>query len=111
MELSILTSTKKILNLAPDYVVYDSQLISYINAAFSTLNQLDLGQTEGFAIAGYDETWFEYSTDTVKINSIKNFIFLKVRLLFDPPASGFALQALETQLSQVEWRLSSMIPT
>ncbi len=106
MESSILTSTKKILNLAPDYTVFDSQIIAYINSAFSTLNQMDLDATEGFSITGYSETWVNYTSESSKINAIKNFVFLKVRLLFDPPQSSFHIQMLETQLSQVEWRLS-----
>jgi len=110
MELSILASTKKILGIAPEYLVYDEQVITHINSAFSILDQLDLGQTPGFTIQGYDETWFDYTTDTNRINQIKNFIFLKTRLLFDPPTTSFALTALEKQVDEVQWRLSAVTP-
>ena len=82
MEPSILKSTKKVLNLAPDYTAYDAQIITHINSAFTTLNQLDLNATEGFKITGYDETWFDYSTDVNLINQVKNFIYLNTRLMF-----------------------------
>lgn len=111
MEPSILKSTKKILGLAPDYTAYDAQIITHINSAFTTLNQLDLNATEGFKILGYDETWFDYSTDVNLINQVKNFIHLNTRLMFDPPTSGFDMQRQKDQIAEVTWRLSTITTT
>lgn len=108
MEPSILKSTKKILGLAPEYTAYDQEVITYINMAFSTLNQLDIGNISGFSVQNEDQHWADYTTSQQKINSIKNYVFLKVRLLFDPPTNAYAIESLQTQLEEVEWRLTTL---
>lgn len=107
MEHGILTSTKKILGVAEDYTVFDTDIITYINMAFSTLNQLNLSDLTGFAISGYFETWTEYTEDEPKLNAIKNYVFLKTKLLFDPPVTSFAIESMQTQINELEWRLTT----
>jgi hypothetical protein len=111
MEPSILKSTKKILGVAQDYTVFDQDIITYINMAFSTLNQLDLSHTDGYSVTGYDSEWNDYLPDGANLNAIKTYIFLKVRLLFDPPTTSFAIESLSRQLDEVEWRLTTLQPT
>lgn len=110
MEPSILLSTKKILKLAPSYVVYDNEVLTHINSAFSTLNQLDIGKAN-FRVVDESQTWGEYTPDQNKLNIIKTFVFLKVRILFDPPTTSFELNALQTQLEEIEWRITLLQPT
>ena len=106
METSILTSTKKILGIATDYTVWDLDIITHINSAFSTLTQLGVGPADGFAIDDETANWADFIGDDVELHSVKTYIYLRVKLLFDPPATSFAIKAMEDQISGLEWRLN-----
>lgn len=106
MEQSILTSTKNILGLAEDYTVFDLAIITHINSALSTLTQLGIGPAEGFAIEDVDTDWDEFIGDDIPNNSVKSYVYLKVRMLFDPPTTSFAISAMERQIEELEWRLN-----
>lgn len=103
---SILNSTKKILGLAEDYNVYDLDVITFINAAFGTLNQLGIGPEEGFAIEDETPTWDDFLGADKRLNAVKQYVYLKVRLLFDPPDVGYLVTAFEKQIAEHEWRLN-----
>ena len=106
METSILKSTKKILGLADDYTVYDHDILTHINTAFSTLTQLGVGPDTGFEIQDATAEWANYIDTNIPLNSVKTYIGLRVKALFDPPATSFGLAALEKQIEQLEWRLN-----
>jgi len=106
MEESILNSTKKILGLDESYEAFDLDIITHINAAFFILSQLGVGPTNGFMIEGSDEEWGGFVSDNNNIHLVKTYIFLKVRMLFDPPTTSFLIDAYKQQLEQYEWRLS-----
>lgn len=108
MEMSILTSTKKVLGIADDYTVFDLDIITHINAAFSILNQLGIGPVEGFMIEDKSDFWDDFVAPTVQLNLIKTYVFLKVRMLFDPPTTSYLLDAMKSQVEEYEWRLSTM---
>lgn len=108
MEMSILTSTKKVLNVPEDYTVFDLDIITHINAAFSILNQLGIGPIEGFMIEDKGDAWDDFVAPTAQLNLIKTYVFLKVRMLFDPPTTSYLLDAMKTQIEEYEWRLSTM---
>lgn len=103
---SILDSTKKVLGLEPDYTPFDIDIVMHINSTLATLNQLGIGPAEGFAIEGKEETWEEFIGDSKQLNSVKTYVYLKVRLLFDPPATSFAIDAMQKQITEFEWRLN-----
>lgn len=115
MEESILKSTKKILGLADDYTAFDLDVITHINAAFSILTQL--GIAGGFSIADDAAEWSDYveaselsvsgEVPLEQLNLIKTYIYLKVRILFDPPGTSFLLEAANNQIKEYEWRLST----
>lgn len=107
MELSILTSTKKILNVAPDDDSFDLDIITHINNAFSVLHDLGVGPLEGFVIEDDTAQWDSYSDDLVQLSQVKTAVYLRVRLLFDPPTSGYLLDALKEVLRETEWRLNT----
>lgn len=107
METSILNSVKKILGLAPDYTVFDHDIITHINAVFFTLLQLGVGPTDGFMIESDAETWNQFiAIDDPQLNAVKTYIFLRVRMLFDPPATSYLIGAMERQIGEMEWRLN-----
>lgn len=106
MEKSILTSTKKILGIAEDYTVFDLDIITHINTAFSTLTQLGVGPAEGFMIEDAEAEWPDFIVDDYQYNSVKSYVFLKVRQLFDPPQTSYLITATEKQIQELEWRLN-----
>ena len=108
MEQSILLSTKKILGIAPDYTVFDLDILTHINSAFSTLTQLGVGPAIGFMIEDADTEWDEFFGDVLDIqwNSVKTYVYLRVRQVFDPPTTSFAIQAFQDQIRELEWRLN-----
>jgi hypothetical protein len=106
METSILISTKKTLGIAEDYTVWDHDIITHINSAFSTLTQLGVGPTAGFMIDDETAEWSDFIGTDLELNSVKTYIYLRVRLLFDPPATSYAISAMKDQVDQLEWRLN-----
>lgn len=107
MEESILLSVKALLGPDADYDVFDQDIVVFINSAIATLTQLGIGPSEGFEITGEEETWEDFlGGDMRRINSVKTYIFMKVRLAFDPPASSYVLSAYEDSCKEFEWRLN-----
>ena len=106
MDESILNSIKALLGPDSDYTVFDPDIIIFINGAFSTLTQLGIGPKEGFKITGADETWEDFIGDVLDLESVKTFVYLKVRILFDPPSSSFVLDAMQKECDELAWRLN-----
>lgn len=104
---SILTSVKKKIGMEEDYEHFDSDLIDHINSTFMILNQMGVGPSAGFAITGKYENWSDYlGDDELKLNGVKTYVFMKARLVFDPPTSSSLLTALENSIKEYEWRLN-----
>jgi hypothetical protein len=101
---SILDSIKKLLGIEPDYVDFDPDVIAHINSAIMTLNQLGVGKSQ-FSISSNLETWKDFlGEDLYDLQAIKTYIYLKVKLVFDPPTSSFVVTSLESQTNELEWR-------
>ena len=103
---SILNSVKKMLGIMPDYTVFDEDIIMHINSVFFVLNQLGIGPSAGYSIKDDTNTWSEFISERTDIESVKSYIYLKVKLLFDPPSSSALLDAINRQIIELEWRLS-----
>lgn len=103
---SILTSTKKVLGIEEEYTAFDVDITMHINSVFSTLNQLGIGPPAGFAITDKGATWSSFFSTDPRLNSIKTYVYLKVRILFDPPGTSYLIQSLEKQAQELEWRLN-----
>ena len=101
---SILLSIKKLLGIMPDYTQFDDDIIIHINTAFATLNQLGVGPKGGFMIVDENSAWEEYTTET-NLNMVKTYIYLKVRLLFDPPTSSVLVESINRSIAELEWRI------
>ncbi len=107
MENSILTSTKKILGIDDSYTAFDLDIITHINTTFSTLNQLGIGPVEGFGIEDNTAIWSDLNLPMNQLRMVRTYIYLKTRMIFDPPSTSFVIEAMEKQISEHEWRLSS----
>lgn len=105
MNESILATIKKMLGLGADYTAFDMDIIVLINGAFMTLHQLAIGPEEGFSIRDYSSKWSEFLTNEINIRAVQEYIYMKVRMTFDPPGNAFVMTAFEQQCKELEWRL------
>ena len=107
MEPSILNSTKKVLGIAEDYTVFDVDITMHINTALSTLTQLGVGPAEGFTVENAGDEWEDFvDPDDHQYNAVKSYVYLKVRMLFDPPTTSYLITAHQRQIEELEWRLN-----
>lgn len=103
---SILTSIKKLLGIAEEYTHFDSDITMHINSVLMILNQMGVGPEEGFFIEDASATWEEFVSDIAKIQAVKSYVYLKVKLLFDPPLSSAVMEATNRLISELEFRLN-----
>lgn len=103
---SILISTKKILGIDESYTAFDLDIITHINSALAILHQLGIGPDPALAIQDDTTTWSALTQDDTMLNSVRSYVYLRVRLLFDPPQTSFLIKAQEEQLREIEWRLN-----
>lgn len=102
---SILTSIKKLLGIDEDYKHFDQDLIMHINSVLMILTQLGVGPSTGFSIVDETATWKDFLGIDPRFESVKSYIYLKVRLLFDPPQSSALIESTNKLISELEWRL------
>lgn len=105
---SILDSTKKLLGLEFDYTDFDADVIMHINTAFGVLQQMGVGPVVAYSITDNTQTWSDFSANIDKLATVKSYIYQKVRLMFDPPATSFGIIAVEKVITELEFRLNVM---
>lgn len=106
---SILTSVKKLLGLESDYTQFDTDIIIAINSALMVLNQLGVGVVTDFKITDASETWSDYLGEDSNIEGVKTYVYLKVRLIFDPPTSSFVVDSIERLINEYAWRIQIQV--
>ena len=106
METGILTSIKKMLGVAEDYTEFDEDIITHINSVFLNLTQLGVGPEEGFMIEGDTSVWEDFINDSIQLQAVKTYMYLKVKLLFDPPLSSSVTESFTRMIAELEWRLN-----
>lgn len=105
---SILLTIKKLLGIGDDYKYFDEDIIIHINSVLMILNQLGIGPEAGFSISDESATWSDFVDNLSMLEAVRSYVYIKVRLLFDPPTSSFTITALENQIKELEWRLNVM---
>ena len=110
---SILTSIKKLLGPTAEYTHFDPDIIMHINSAFMDLNQLGVGPSEGFVIEDDTSVWTDFVQEELwgKVEAIKTYTYLKVKLVFDPPLNSAGIDAIERQIDRMEWRINHAVET
>lgn len=103
---SILTSIKKLLGYSKEQMDFDTDIIMHINSALSRLNELGVGPIDGFSIYDDIPTWTDFIQDDPKLNDVKTFVYLKVKLVFDPPASASVIASMEREVNRLEFSLN-----
>lgn len=111
MEDSILTSIKKLLGIAEEYTQFDDDIIMHINTVFMNLTQLGVGPEEGFYIEDDTASWDDFvdAESNMQLNAVKSYIYLKVKLLFDPPLSSSVIESTNRMIAELEWRLNAAV--
>ena len=104
---SILTSIKKLLGIGADNTDFDSDIIMFINSVFPTLAQIGVSSADGFLIQNANAVWSDLiPEDHKELESIKSYIYLKVKLVFDPPLSSAVMSSMERMITEAEWRIN-----
>lgn len=104
---SILTSVKKLLGITEECTDFDADIIIHINSALMILTQLGVGPIEGFSIQDKTVLWTNFlGEDNQKLESVKSYVYMKVRLMFDPPSSSAVMESMNRMISELEWRLN-----
>lgn len=103
---SILTSIKKLLGIAEEYTQFDDDIIMHINTVFLNLTQLGVGPQEGFLIEDDVADWEDFIEDNTQLQAVKSYMYLKVKLLFDPPLSSTVIESMNRMIAELEWRLN-----
>ena len=103
---SIFVTIKKMLGLEDDYTPFDTDIKIHINAALMSLTQMGIGPKEGFTISDYHEKWSDFITNEVKLGAVKDYVYLRVKMLFDPPTNSYLMDAMKQQAEEMLWRLN-----
>ena len=106
---SILVSIKKLLGLTDTYTPFDADIIMHINTVFMTLHQLGVGPSVGFKIEDDIAVWTDYLSDSILLEAAKSYVYMKVKLMIDPPSSSFVIESYKTLCSELEWRLTEQV--
>lgn len=108
---SILTTVKKLLGIAEEYTQFDTDIIVNINSALVTLAQIGIGPTRGFTITGKEETFEDFLGDSFDplFNNVQMYLYLKTKIIFDPPTSSYVLESYKEQLKELEFRLNIVV--
>lgn len=107
LEPSILKSTKKLLGLDANYDAFDTDIITHINTAFFTLNQLGIGPESGYMIEDDQAAWDDFTGGVLNLNAVRSYVYLSVRLAFDPPSASHHVKSYEDQIAELTYRLST----
>ena len=104
----ILESVKEDLGIPLTVDAFDSSLIRNINSVFMILTEFGIGE-RGFSLTSGDEEWSDYLKDIDQLETVRTYVYLRVRMVFDPPTTSFVLQAFKDQIAELEFRLNVLV--
>lgn len=102
---SILTSIKKLLGISEEYTHFDTDLTMHINSVLFILTQIGVGPSEGFSIKDKNDVWEDFITEDSKLELVKSYTYMKVKILFDPPLISAVIESMNRMISELEWRI------
>ena len=104
---SILVTIKKLLGIDRDYEHFDEDIITHINSVFTDLALLDVGPSGGFVIEDDTSVWTDFVSNTLLLEAVKSYMYLRVKLLFDPTSlSSATIEAMKRDIDRWEFRLN-----
>ena len=107
---SILTDVKKMLGIEEEYTQFDQDILIHINTVLNILAQMGVTYANDEFVQDKTTTW-DSLIEKGDLNLIKSYMFLKVRLLFDPPQSSALIEVINKQITELEWRINWAVET
>lgn len=104
----ILNSIKKLLGVSKDDESFDFDILVYINAALAQLSQLGLSEVDKHPIVSTTDTWFDLIGDRTDLENVKTYIYLKTKMIFDPPPNSAAIESINRMIAELEWRIANL---
>ena len=104
---SILETIKNLIGITSECTDFDANIMVHINSAIMRLRQLGIGPQRGFSVRDASTTWNEYIDDIDLYEAVKDYIHLKVKIVFDPPTSSYVLEAMNKKIKELEWVLQT----
>ena len=102
---SILISIKKLLGLGAECSDFDQDILMHINTALANLVQMGVGPENGFIVRDETAKWSDFIGDTNKLEQVKSDVYLRVKLLFDPPNNATLIESTNRMIAELEWRM------
>jgi len=103
-------SVKKLLGIEADYTHFDTDIIIHINSVFAILAQIGVGPVVGFSISDDTATWADFApADEATVWMVKSYIYMKVKLMFDPPVNSAVIESMNKMISEFEWRAQAAV--
>lgn len=104
---SILNDTKKLLSIPSESEEFDQDIVLLINAALSRLGQIGVvGPTgKSYRISSEEDEWSDFE-DRNDFGDLKAYVYVYVRILFDPPTVATVMNAFKEQMGALEWQLN-----
>lgn len=107
MEENILNSIKKLLGIPEDYTAFDQDIMMHINSVFMILSELGVGPSNGYSLKYGTEKWGDFISDDENLEGIKTYVYMKVKMIFDPPLNSAVLASMKELISEFEWRINN----
>lgn len=106
----IIDSLKSYLGIQREDHAFDQDILLHANNAFSVLYQVGIGSDKPMRIFDPEITWeYLFSNYDDVLDMIKEYTFLRVRLLFDPPQNSSLLESLKQTINECEYRIMMVI--
>lgn len=106
MDEIILLTVKRMLGISDEDKAFDMELVVFINTALMVIHEVGVGADDFRITPEGEETWHDFIEDNVDLIGVQTFVYLKVRIAFDPPQSSYVLDSMQKQADELLWRLN-----
>lgn len=109
---SILNNVKKLLGIDSEDDSFDVDVMTMINSTIPSLAQMGIGPSNGYMVTSADDKWTDWiTTNTINLQGVKTYLYLKIKLIFDPPTNSTVVEAFNKNLNELEWRMMLAVET
>lgn len=107
----ILPSIKKVLGISPDIAAFDTDITMHINTVLANLVQMGIGPSTGYAVTSSENKWSDFITyeQPLLLQNVKSYVYIKVKMLFDPPSATSVIDAMNNQAKEIEYRMYTQV--
>lgn len=103
---NILTSIKELLGVGKDESPFDMDIKIHINTALSILTNLGIGPSTGFRVRNGTELWSDFIPADKNLEDVITYVYIKVKLIFDPPLSSAVIASYESMLKELTFYIN-----